>query len=92
MAETFRVWPTHEYTKTWKFQPPVTIPSYAKAIFQFLKKEVFFAGPFTSEMISNQKDIFLVHKINTNDCDLDEPNDENAKIEELREMSVDTSY
>ena len=49
-------------------------------------------------MISNQKDIFLVHKIVTNDCvdtvvdDLDEPNDENAKNEELREMSVDTSY
>ena len=49
-------------------------------------------------MISNQKDIFLVHKIVTNDCvdidvdDLDEPNDENVKIEELHEMSVDTSY
>ena len=49
-------------------------------------------------MISNQKDIFLVHKIVTNGCDdtdvddLDDPNDENAKIEELRELSVDTSY
>ena len=50
------------------------------------------------EMISNQKDIFLVHKIVTNNCvdtdvdDLDEPNNENAKIEKLCEMSVDTSY
>ena len=49
-------------------------------------------------MISNQKDIFLVHKIVTNGCDdtdvddLDDPNDENAKIEEIRELSVDTSY
>ena len=49
-------------------------------------------------MISNQKDIFLVHKIVTNSCndtdvdDLDDPNDENAKIEELHELSVNTSY
>ena len=50
------------------------------------------------KMDYNQKDIFLVHKIVTNDCDdtviydLDDPNDENTKIEELCELSVDTSY
>ena len=49
-------------------------------------------------MISNQKDIFFVHKIVTNDGidtvvdDLVEPNDENAKYEKLCEMRVDTSY
>ena len=48
-------------------------------------------------MFSKQKDIFSVHKIDTNDGitvvdDLVEPNDENAEYEELHEMSVDTSY
>ena len=47
---------------------------------------------------SNQKDIFLVDKIDTNVCDNvddrvdDCTNDENAKIEELCELSVNTSY